>query len=53
MRLYGSLWFLTVPYRSLCILIDSNGSVWIFRSPYVTLLILVGLFQVLMRPYGF
>ena len=46
MRVYGSLWLLIGPYasswflmglmgpyKSLCVLVDSNGSLWVLMSP--------------------
>ena len=33
---------LKVLYRSLCVLMDSNGSVWVFTRRYLSLKILMG-----------
>ena len=29
------------PYRSLFVLMDSNGSIWVFMGPYESLLVLM------------
>ena len=35
------------PYRSLCVLVDSNGSSWVLISPYASSLVFMGLYEFL------
>ena len=47
MRPYASVWLPMVPYRSLCVLRDSNGSygtLLVLIRPYGSLLVFLGLY---------
>ena len=45
MRFYAILWVLMDPYKSLCVLVDSNGFLWLLRffiGPFASLFVLMG-----------
>ena len=52
---YSPLWILMGPYKSLCVLMDSNGTVWVLVSHYAAVSIFMGFcvsLCVVMRLYG-
>ena len=40
------------PYKSSCVVMDSNGSLWVLMRPYVSLWFVIGLLASLRIPIG-
>ena len=54
-RHYGFKLVFMSPYKSLCILMDSNQTLWVLMSPFASFCVLFGPYRflsVFMCPYG-